>query len=111
MQVNAIKDKLREKESELTNVFEACELEKSAYESARESADARYQAEQGRKIELESTVRELSVMVEQLKEVCLSIYVSASILLGAERSQHCCDILAATVLGCRRSQARMNTIH
>lgn len=70
MQENVLKDKLREKEAEMTAVFEACEAEKSAYDAARESADERYNSEQERKLELESTVRELSVMVEQLKEVC-----------------------------------------
>ena len=68
-QASTLKDKLREKEAELTAVFEACEAEKSAYEGARASANERYKAELERKTELESTVRELSVMVEQLKEV------------------------------------------
>lgn len=72
VQANVLKDKLREKESELTSVFEACEAEKSAYDAARASANERYQGELERKTELESTVRELSVMVEQLKEVCAS---------------------------------------
>jgi transcription initiation factor TFIID subunit TAF12 len=61
-----LKDKLREKESELTAMFEACDAEK-------ESADERFRSEQERKIELESTVRELTVLVEQLKQVCSAV--------------------------------------
>jgi hypothetical protein len=65
-----LKDKLREKESELAALFDACEAEKNAYEAARESADERFRSEQERKAELESTVRELTVLVEQLRQVC-----------------------------------------
>lgn len=69
VQASTLRDKLREKEAELAVVFEACEAEKGAYEGARASANERYQTELERKTELESTVRELAVMVEQLKEV------------------------------------------
>lgn len=75
LQVSDLKDKLREKEVELTSVFEACEAEKSAYEASRESADERMKSMQEDKLELESTVRDLTVMVEELREVRLCVLV------------------------------------